>query len=418
MGEPGVVEDALATCRPRVLGALIRRHRDPSRCEDAVQEAMAVAARTWTVDGVPERPDAWLAAVAHRRVIDSIRSDAARRRREAAVAAPVVDAGESALDVSELPAPHPLDDTLGLMALCAHPGLSTASQMALTLRFVAGLSTREIAAAFLVPEATMTRRLTRAKATLGEVMRRDRTLGPRDPMEAAPTIRRVLHLIFNEGWAASGGAELQRRALVDEAIRLADLLVDLTGDDPESVGLRALMELHDARHLARTGPDGALIPLAEQDRSLWDREKISAASNRLLEAMGRGSVGPFQLQAAIAALHAEAPSADATDWPQILGLYRVLERVESNPLHTLARVVAECEVLGPERAMASLTELDRSGALDGHHRLEVVRAHLLERLGRRSEAAAVWALAARRSRNQAEARHLRRRAAELGRMAD
>jgi len=402
----GGVEDLLRRLAPQVLGALVRRYGQFDACEDAVQEALIAAAEQWPVQGVPEDPRAWLFAVASRRLVDAWRSDSARRAREERVAA--LDLADAA-DATALEG----DDTLALLFLCCHPALTPPSQIALTLRAVGGLATDEIARAFLVPEATMAQRIGRAK-------QRVKASGGAFAMpagdERAVRLRAVLHvlyLIFNEGYTASSGSELQRRELTREAIRLTRLLRRLLPDDAEVAGLLALMLLTDARRDARTTADGDLVPLAEQDRGRWDGAAIAEGVALLTATLPRGRIGPYQLQAAIAAVHAEAPSAEATDWPQILALYALLERVEPSPMVTLNRAVALAMVDGPRAGLELLATLDADARLAEHHRLVAVRAHLLEMAGERDTARAAYREAARRTTSLPEQRHLERRAARL-----
>jgi RNA polymerase sigma factor (sigma-70 family) len=398
------VEPLLRELAPQVLGALVRRHDSFDACEDAVQEALLAAARQWPRDGLPEHPQGWLVAVATRRLVDEVRSESARRRREDVAGAMAVGDARLGGD-GERPREH--DDTLNLVLLCCHPALTPASQIALTLRAVGGLTTAEIASAFLVPEATMAQRISRAKATL-----RGRSFDPPPPEELAERMRsaeHVLYLIFNEGYTASSGASLQRSELADEAIRLCRLLARLVPDDDEVAGLLALMLLTDARRAARTGPGGSLIPLAEQDRSLWDAEAIAEGVAVVSRVLTRGALGPYQLQAAIAAVHAEAPSSEETDWPQILGLYGLLERIAPGPTVALNRAVAVGMVHGP---VAGLQALDGVGELDSH-RVAAVRAHLLEMAGDREGARAAYREAARRTTSLPEQRYLEGRAGRM-----
>lgn len=396
------VEDLLRELAPQVLGALVRRRGDFASCEDAVQQALLAAARQWPVEGVPDRPRAWLRTVAERRLVDEHRSAAARQRREETTgAAEVLDGAGIGPSV---------DDTLELLLLCCDPALTPASQMALTLRAVGGLTTAEIAAAFLVPEATMGQRISRAKAQL-----RDRGFdrARRGELPRLAVALHVLYLVFNEGYAASGAAELQRRDLAAEAIRLTRELRRLVPDDPEVAGLLALMLLTDARHAARTAPDGSLVPLAEQDRAQWDRAAIGEGVALLEEALEQGRIGPYQLQAAIAAVHDTAPSFDDTDWPEILGLYRLLERVAPSPVLTLNHAVAAARVEGPTAGFALLERVAAEPRMADHHRVHAVRAHLHELAGATAEAADAYREAARRAPSIAERRHLEREAARL-----
>ena len=393
-------EHLLRPLAPQVLGILVRRYGAFDACEDAVQEALLAAVRHWPETGVPENPRAWLLTAASRRLIDEFRSDAARRRREE----------KEALQASPLQAPAH-DDSLALLFLCCHETLSPASQIALTLRAVGGLTTAEIASAFLVPEATMAQRITRAKRTIAEAGARFELPppGPDDGRLAA--VRQTLYLIFNEGYTASSGADIQRRELAHEAIRLTRMLHRLLPDDDEVTGLLALMLLTDARHRARTGPSGELIPLAEQDRSRWDSGQIAAGVALTEGALRAGPVGPFQLQAAIAAVHAEAPTADDTDWQQITGLYELLERIAPNPVFTLNRAVALAMCKGPHAGLELLAELEKEPLLATSHRVHAVRGHLLELAGDRGAAADAYHAAARLTSSLPERDYLVRKAA-------
>jgi RNA polymerase sigma factor (sigma-70 family) len=403
------IEDLLRELAPQVLGALVRRHGQFDACEDAVQEALLAAAQQWPTDGPPEHPRGWLIAVATRRLIDEIRADRSRRTREDAVVEPD--------DVSppgpgEPPAPEH-DDTLTLLFLCCHPALTPASQIALTLRAVGGLTTAQVAAAFLVPEATMAQRISRAKQTI-----RTSGLGfEPPPAEDRPdrlrAVRHVLYLIFNEGYTATTGPELQDVEVAGEAIRITRMLHRLLPDDGETAGLLALMILTHARRDARVGRDGALIPLADQDRGCWDRIAIQQGVAIVEHALGTAAIGPYQLQAAIAALHAEAPSAEETDWEQIVGLYTLLVRIAPNPIFALNRAVAVAMAKGPDAGLAELAAIERDEQLAGHHRLEAVRAHMLERTGDLAGAAAAYRTAAAQTRSLPERRYLESRAAAI-----
>lgn len=403
------VEDLLADLAPQVLGALVRRFRDLGRCEDGLQEAMITAVERWPRHGLPANPRGWLVTVAARRVTDGLRSDGARRDRERRVllAEPVDPTTAPPSDE----ATSPIDDTLLLLVLCAHPDLTPASQMALTLRSVGGLSTEEIAAAFLVPVATMTRRLSRARQTVDAALAREGSMGLPDLPGRLPVVCQVLYLVFNEGYVATSGPELQRRDLATEAIRLTRLLHRLVPDDAEVAGLLALMLLTDARTAARTGPGGMLVPLAEQDRARWDRAMIAEGTELLLRTLPKGRLGPYQLQAAIAAVHDEAASVAETDWVQILALHRLLDQVAPDPVRTLNRVVAEAEVHGPDAGFALLDDLVADPRIADHHRVAVVRAHLHERRGDRADAERWYREAARRATSTAERNHLLGRAA-------
>jgi RNA polymerase sigma factor (sigma-70 family) len=396
------VEDLLHRLAPQVLGALVRRYGRFDACEDAVQEALLAAALQWPVEGEPESPSGWLITVAARRLTDEVRSESARRRREETAAGDVAP-GEA---VDE-------DDTLTLLFMCCHPALSPPSQLALTLRAVGGLTTAQIASAFLVPEATMAQRISRAK-------QRIRATGipfrmPPEPEwpERLRVVLHVLYLIFNEGYTATSGPDLQRLELTREAIRLTREVRRLLPDDGEVAGLLALMLLTDARRAARTRPDGALVPLAKQDRALWDRALIREGVELVTETLARAPIGPYQVQAAIAALHDEAPSADDTDWPQILALYELLERLSPNPMVTLNRAVAVAMVHGPQAGLRLLETLDDDDRVAAHHRLEVVRGHLLEMDGDHAAAISSYRAAARRTTSLPERRYLEGRAARL-----
>lgn len=407
------IEDLLRQLAPQVLAALTRRHGQFDLCEDAVQEALLAAAQQWPEAGVPDNPRGWLITVASRRLLDQMRGDAARQRREtAAIALMPPEAWQvPAPDAAEV-AEHE-DDALTLLFMCCHPSLSAASQLALTLRAVGGLTTAQIASAFLVPEATMAQRISRAKATI-------RTAGARFEMppetERTDRLRVVLHvlyLIFNEGYTASSGDDLQRPELAAEAIRITrDIHRRLPGD-AEVAGLLALMLLTDARRAARTRPDGSLVPLAEQDRSRWDADAIREGVDLITATLPLGMIGPYQLQAAIAAIHDEAENAEDTDWPQILSLYRLLEQVSPNPMITLNHAVAAAMVNGPEAGLRMLAPLEADERIAQHHRLEAVRAHLLEMAGEREAARAAYRLAARRTTSLPERRYLDERAARL-----
>ncbi|MHA6785234.1 RNA polymerase sigma factor [Pseudonocardia saturnea] len=388
------VEDLLRTLAPQVLGAVVRRYGHFDTAEDATQEALLAATRQWPVDGVPDDPRAWLITVAARRLTDLLRSEQARRRREEADARQVVATG---------PVPD-ADDTLVLLFLCCHPALSPTSQIALTLRAVGGLTTAEIARAFLVPEATMTRRISRAKQTVaGQPFRM-----PADPARLAAVLH-VLYLVFNEGYAATTGPHLQREELTAEAIRLARVVHRLLPDDTEVAGLLALMLLTDARRPARTAPDGALVPMAEQDRSRWDPGRIAEGVALITAALPRGPVGAYQLQAAIAAVHDEAPDAASTDWPQIVALYGVLLQITDTPLVRLNHAVAVSMVDGPRAGLDLVDGLP----LAGDHRLHAVRAHLLETAGDADAARAEYLEAARLTTSLPQQRYLHAQADRL-----
>ncbi|MFJ6672794.1 RNA polymerase sigma factor [Actinosynnema sp. NPDC091369] len=392
------VEDLLRRCAPQVLGVVARRFGDFALAEDAVQEALLAAARHWPADGLPDNPRGWLVQAAVRRMTDLIRSEAARRRREDEVfrEPPPGDAVDR-------------DDTLVVLFLCCHPELTPASAIALTLRAVGGLTTAEIANAFLVPEATLSQRITRAKQKL-----RGASFALPGPDEFAARLRSALHvlyLIFNEGYTSSVGGALHRTELSGEAIRLTRAVHARLPSDPEVAGLLALMLLTDARRPARTGPDGELVPLAEQDRSRWDRALIVEGVDLIMGALERGAIGEYQLQASIAAIHDDAARAEDTDWPQILGMYGLLERMTGNPVVSLNRAVAVAMVHGPAEGLALIDALDER--LPGHHRLDAVRAHLHEMAGDVPRAVAHYRAAAARTTSVPEQRYLIDKAARL-----
>jgi RNA polymerase sigma factor (sigma-70 family) len=404
--------ELLRTLAPQVLGILVRRHGRFDACEDAVQEALLAAALQWPREGLPESPRAWLLTVASRRLVDQLRGEQARRRREDTAAARV------APDEAVVPAPgddRPAedDDTLTLLVLCCHPALSPASQLALTLRAVGGLTTAEIASAFLVPEATMAQRISRAKQSIRAAGGRFEMPPEPERTERLRVVLHVLYLMFNEGYIASSGPHLQRGELTREAIRLTRAVHALVPGDGEVAGLLALMLLTDARRLARTAADGTLVPLAEQDRSRWNRADIDEGTALITAALAHAALGPYQLQAAIAAVHDEAARADDTDWPQILALYELLERIAPNPMVTLNHAVALAMVRGPRAGLELLATLDADERLAAHHRLDAVRAHLLEMDGDHAAAREGYRAAARATTSLPEQRFLEARAARL-----
>ncbi|WP_433274363.1 RNA polymerase sigma factor [Actinosynnema sp. CS-041913] len=399
------VEDLLRELAPQVLGALIRRHGRFDTAEDAVQEAMLDAATQWPAAGVPDNPRGWLLTVASRRLIDHIRTEQARRRRELA-ATP-----QAELLARPADADPDRDDSLALLFLCCHPSLSDPSRVALTLRAVGGLTTAQIAAAFLVPETTMAQRISRAKQTIKGTG--FGTLAPADRAERLRAVLHVLYLIFNEGHTTTHGTEPTTPPLSDEAIRLTRRLAALLPDDTEVAGLLALMLLTDAHRPARTTPDGRLVPLAEQDRTRWNHDLVAEGIALISRTLPKGSVGPYQLQAAIAAVHTEAADAETTDWPQIRALYELLELAAPNPMTTLNRAVAEGMVHGPEAGLDLIATLETDKRLTDHHRLHAVRAHLLERAGDHPAAGAAYREAAKRATSLPERRHLTEQANRL-----
>jgi RNA polymerase sigma factor (sigma-70 family) len=405
-------EHLLRDLAPQVLGVMIRRFRDFAAAEDAVQEALVAAADQWPREGVPDEPRAWLIHVASRRITDHVRAETARRRREALVVSLMSPEERLALAADdEERAPH--DDALVLLFMCCHPALSTASAIALTLRAVGGLTTAEIAKAFLVPEATMAQRISRAKQSIQASGVPFAMPTAEDGEKRLGAVLHILYLIFSEGYAASSGPELQRTDLSGEALRLTRMLHKLLPDDGEIAGLLGLMLLNDARRAARTGPEGELIPLDEQDRTLWDRDAIGEGVALVSAALAKGSVGAYQLQAAIAAVHDEAPSAADTDWPQIMALYGLLLRMSDNPMVALNHAIATAMVHGPAAGLKRLAELAQDPRLADHHRLDAVRAHLLERAGDREAAIACFRRAAERTSSIPERNYLLTRAARL-----
>ncbi|MDO3701450.1 sigma factor [Micromonospora sp. C28SCA-DRY-2] len=405
------VEDLLRTVAPQVLGLLVRRHGQFDRCEDAVQEALLAAATQWPEQGVPDNPRAWLLTVATRRLTDEWRSERARREREVAVA--IREPAYAAVAPPADAEPPAEDDTLTLLFLCCHPALARSAQVALTLRAVGGLTTAQIARAHLVPEATMSQRIRRAKQRVEAAGATFTMPSAAERDERLRTVLQVLYLIFNEGYTASSGPDLHRAELTSEAIRLTRILHRLLPDDGEVAGLLALMLLTDAHRAARTGPDGELVPLAEQDRSRWDRAAIEEGIALVTAALTWSPPGPYQVQAAIAAVHAEAPSAERTDWAQILALYRLLARLAPNPMITLNQAVAVAMVDGPRAGLALLAPLDADERTAGHHRLAAVRAHLLELAGEPAAAREAYRAAARATTSRPEQRYLELRAARL-----
>jgi RNA polymerase sigma factor (sigma-70 family) len=405
------VEHLLRDLSPQVLAAVARRFGDFAAAEDAVQESLIAAATQWPREGLPQNPRGWLIQVAARRMTDQIRADSARRKREAIVTGPepldarFAQAGDA--DSADR------DDTLLLLFMCCHPSLSPSSAIALTLRAVGGLTTAEIGRAFLVPESTMAQRISRAKQTVRSSGVR---FEPPSAGELAPRLASVLHvlyLMFNEGYAASSGPELGRPDLANEAIRLAREVHRWLPDETEAAGLLALMLLTDARRAARTTSDGELIPLDQQDRSLWNRRAIDEGVALISATLPKGSVGPYRLQAAIAAVHDEAATAGETDWAQIVALYTVLARISDNPMVTLNRAIAVAMVSGATAGLALLDRLQADDRMRGHYRLDAVRGHLLEQAGDRDGAIRHYLAAAARTASVPERNYLATRAARL-----
>ncbi|MPZ53581.1 MAG: RNA polymerase sigma factor [Acidimicrobiia bacterium] len=405
-------EDLLRDLAPQVLGALIRRYGNFDLAEEALQEGMITATQQWAKKGIPENPRGWLIRVSSRRLIDSLRSESARKRREDKTAAMERQGPEMFTTPLETGPPRE-DDTLALFFMCCHPSLTSASQVAVTLRAVGGLTTAEIARAHLVPEATMAQRISRAKQTI-----RDSDVGLAMPSreelnERLRTVLHVLYLVFNEGYSTSTGSDHQRTDLSQEAVRLTRMVSGLMPDEPEVKGLLALMVLNHGRRHARTSPEGELIPLEEQDRSLWDRDLINEGLKLVEVAFEMGTVGSYQLQAAIAAIHAEAATAAETDWLQISGLYLTLERISDNPMVSLGRAVAVGKAHDPRGGLGILDQLEDDKRITGHHRMYAVRGHLLEMLGELGEAEHCYREAAARTTSLPEQRYLHRRASEV-----
>jgi RNA polymerase sigma factor (sigma-70 family) len=421
--EPGLEKQTLSTpidrllqeLAPQVLGTVVQRFRDFAEAEDAVQEALIAAAFEWPRDGVPQNPRAWLTQVAFRRMTDHIRSESARRRRESEVALEIAHAHETA---GIEPAQHE-DETLTLLFMCCHPALTPASAIALTLRAVGGLTTAQIAHAFLVPEATMAQRISRAKQSIknsGTPFRQSNT-GERG--ERLRAVLHVLYLIFNEGYTSSVGPDLYRADLSHQAMRLTRIVHQLAPADTEAAGLLALMLLTDARRLARTTGAGELIPLAQQTRALWDRVQIAEGVALISATLPKGSVGPYQLQAAIAAVHDEAARAEETDWPQILALYDLLTRMSDNPMVRLNHAIAAAMVHGSIKGLELLDALKSDARLAEHHRWDAVRAHFLELAGDHTGAIEHYLTAATKTASLPESNYLLTQAARLlSEMAD
>jgi RNA polymerase sigma factor (sigma-70 family) len=402
------IEDLLRALAPQVLGALLRRHQALDLCEDAVQEALIAAAADWPDAGVPDNPRAWLITVANRRLIDEVRRESSRRQREDRLVF-----GSPPAELSSFPGDQDVsdrDDTLILLLLCCHPALTAPSQIALTLKAVGGLTTAEIASAFFVPESTMAQRVSRAKQRIREA---GATFSMPPPDEIGGRLGAVLHvlyLIFNEGYTTSSGDQVHRADLTAEAIRLTRELHLVRPDDGEIQGLLALMLLTEARRPARVDARGELVSLADQNRLLWDRGLIAEGVALVTSALGRGAAGAYQLQAAIAAVHSEAPSASETDWPEVLALYQLLDHIAPNPMATVNRALAVAMVRGPEAGLGLLASLEGDSRVAGHHRLYAMRGHLLEMDGSPAAARAAFEQAARRTASAPEKRYLLRRA--------
>ena len=392
----------------RVVATVIRRTGEWDLAEEAVQDAFALALERWRRDGIPDRPGAWLTTTATNRVIDSLRRADRGTEKLREVASMTHFEGADRFDESGI-----VDDRLRLIFTCCHPALSLDARVALTLRTLVGLSTVEIARAFLVPEQTMAKRLVRAKQKIAHAAIPYRVPAAHLLPERLVAVLGVIYLLFNEGYSASGGADLVRRGLCDEAIRLGRTLAQLMPDEPEALGLLALMLLQDSRRDARTDRDGDLVTLEEQDRALWDGEEIAGALDLVDRALRRGRPGQYQVQAAIAACHASASDARSTDWVEIAALYSRLAHMAPSPVVDLNRAVAVAMADGAEAGLALVDELSSSGELNGYHLLPATRADLLRRLDRHLEAAAAYREALALASNDAERRYLARRLEEV-----
>jgi RNA polymerase sigma factor (sigma-70 family) len=408
-GQPST-EHLLRELTPLVLGAVVRRFRDFAAAEDAVQEALLAAAKQWPEEGLPDNPRAWLTQVAFRRMTDQIRSESARRRREGEIA---LEASRAPEATTTIDAAAEEDDTLVLLFMCCHPALTLSSAIALTLRAVGGLTTAEIAKAFLVPESTMAQRISRAKQSIKDSGIPFELPTTEERAQRLHAVLHVLYLIFNEGYTSSAGAQLQRVELSREAIRLTRSLRNRLSNDAETAGLLALMLLTDARRVARTTGEGELIPLMHQDRALWDKSQIAEGVALISAALPKGSVGPYQLQAAIAAVHDEAEQAEDTDWAQILALYDLLKRMSDNPIVALNHAIAAAMVHGPAKGLALVDALKADARVANHHRLDAVRAHLLEMAGDCDGAVKHYRAAAGKTGSLPERNYLLMQAARL-----
>ena len=408
MSDEERVEDLLRGLAPQVLGALVRRHSAFDLCEDAVQDALVDAAKQWPTGGIPDNPRAWLTTVATRRLVDRVRSDHSRRQREERVLVGSPQAEfMTALDEEAV---QDRDDSLILLLICCHPALSPPTQIALTLRAVGGLTTAEIAGAFFVPETTMAQRISRAKQGIRDAGATFSIPPPSDMESRIRAVLHVLYLIFNEGYTTSSGDEITRTDLTHEAIRLTRQLHTLRPDDAEVKGLLALMLLTEARRPARVDAAGRLVDLADQDRDLWNHSLIEEGVHLVTDALEQGSPGAYQIQAAIAAIHDEAEDPDDTDWPQILLLYQLLDRLAPNPMATLNRSLALALVEGPQAGLDLLATLDYDKRVASHHRLFAIRGQLLEMAGDQAGAREAFETAARRCTSLPERAYLQDRA--------
>jgi RNA polymerase sigma-70 factor, ECF subfamily len=408
------VESVFRTESGRIIAGLIRISHSFDLAEEAMQDAFAAAVVSWRTEGIPCNPGAWIATTARRKLIDYARREQTRRNHEGQLLYEY-ESRSSAID-QEMNRPFK-DDRLSLIFTCCHPALNLQAQVALTLRTLGGLTTPEIARAFLVPEPTLAQRLVRAQRKIQQARIPYQVPSPASLPERLAAVQAVLYLIFNEGYSASSGDNLIRRELCAEAIRLARTLVELMPDNPESMALLALMLLHDSRRDARSNPDGQLVTLEEQDRTLWRRDQIAEGIRLVERALGRRNVGPYQLQAAIAAVHAEAATAAETDWKQIAALYAILSASQSSPIVSLNHAVAIAMSESLERGLALIDGLGSSGELDSYHLYHAARADLLRRMGRNREAGESYHRGLALTTNTVEVRYLRRRISELDLLA-
>ena len=404
------VESVFRNESGRIVAGLIRVSRSFDLAEEAMQDAFAAAVVSWQAGGVPDNPAAWITATARRRLIDYARREKTRRNNEGQLLYEY-ESRTSAID-DDMNQPFE-DDRLSLIFTCCHPAINMEAQIALTLRTLGGLTTTEIARAFLVPEATLAQRLVRAQRKIQQARIPYQVPAPGSLPERLSAVQKVLYLIFNEGYSASSGDSLLRRELCAEAIRLARTLVELMPHNPENMALLALMLLHDSRRDARSTSDGQLIPLEDQDRSLWHQNQIEEGVRLVERALGRRNVGPYQLQGAIAAIHAEARTADETDWKQIAALYAILNTAQASPIVALNYAVAVAMSESLERGLAMIEELGVCGELNSYHLYHAARADLLRRMGRNPEAMESYRRALALTSNTVELRYLGRRLSSL-----